>query len=112
MNQSNDCNNDADTRIVQQTVERAEIAKTHVELVGDDTGLLVVALHAIKISGAQQKVVIMRPSSDSFIHVQMIYQSHTREVIEDNLPIHALSGCDTISSLYEIGKTKLVQLVT
>ena len=66
--------NDADTRIVQKTVERAETAKTHVVLVRDDTDLLVLALHAINISGVQQKIIIiMRQTSDSFIDVQMIY---------------------------------------
>ena len=85
------CSIDADTRIVQKTVERAETAKAHVVLVGDDTGPLVLAFHAIKISGVQQKIIIMRPSSDSFIDVQKIYQSHTREVIDNILPIPALS---------------------
>ena len=102
------CSNDADTRIVQKTVERVETAKTHVVLVGDDTHLLVLVLYAIKNFRFQQKIILMRPSSDSFNDVQKIYQSHTTEVIDNFLLIHALSGCKTVSSLYGIGKTKLV----
>ena len=103
------CSNDAGKRIVLKTVEQVETAKTHVILVVDNIDLLVLALHEIKIIGVQQKSIILRSSSDSFIDVQKIYQSHAREVIDNILPINALSGCITISSLYGIGKTKLMQ---
>ena len=78
-------------------------------LVGEDTDLLVLALHAITIPGVQQKITIMRSSSDSSIYVQKIHQSHTREVIDKILPVHALSRCDTVSPLYGTGKTIIVQ---
>ena len=32
--------------------------------------------------------------------------AHSKELINNILSIHAISGCDTVSSLYGIGKTK------
>ena len=80
-------------------------------LVGDDTDLLVLALHVCNTSDIHQKILIMRPSSDSFIDTQTILKSHPKQVIDNILPIHALSGCDTVSALFGIGKTKLVQSI-
>ena len=34
---------------------------------------------------------------------------HPKWLMDNILPIHALSGCDTVSSLYGIGKIKLAK---
>ena len=103
------CREDADLDIVRTAVGQGK--KTDVVLYGDDTDLLVLAVHYINQIVLETKIYMFRPSSASCIDIQHIIDSHDDSIIGNILPIHAMSGCDTVSQPYGVGKTKLVKLV-
>ena len=49
--------------------------------------------------------------SSSYIDIECVSKSNSDSIIKNILPIHALSGCDTVSQVFGVGKTKLVKLV-
>ena len=54
---------------------------------------------------------MFRPSSETCIDIQAVLKYHPIHLIKNILSIHALSGCDTVSSLFGVGKTKLAKVV-
>ena len=52
-----------------------------------------------------------RPSSTSCIDIQLVIEQFPDHFLDNILAIHALSGCDTVSSLGGIGKNKLPKLI-
>ena len=59
----------------------------------------------------KNKLFMVRPSSESCIDIQAVLKHHPIHLIQNILPIHALSGCVTVSNLFGIGKTKLAKTV-
>ena len=80
-----------------------------VVLVGDDTDLLILALHEFKLVAGSKMLYMFR--SGAFVNIKQVLSVHNHHVVENVLAIHALSGCDTVSKLAGIGKNKLVKLV-
>ena len=54
---------------------------------------------------------MFRPSSTSCIDIQLVIEQFPGHFLDNILAIHALSGCDTVSSLAGIGKNKLPKLI-
>ena len=52
---------------------------------------------------------MFRPSSNSFIDVRKVVEKFPKSIVDHILFIHAASGCDTVSVLAGIGKTKLMK---
>ena len=57
------------------------------------------------------QLLMFRPSSESCIDIQAVLNHNPVHVIQNILPIYALSGCDTVSSLFGVGKSKLAKVV-
>ena len=57
------------------------------------------------------QLLMFRPSSESCIDIQAVLNHNPVHVIQNILPIHALSGCDTVSSVFRVGKSKLAKVV-
>ena len=98
---------DADVLIVKKATEVSQTANTAV--VGDDTDILVLLLyHARNIESFH---IFFHPKPKQFARKKPITVSiHSSvrklgmELCENILFIHALLGCDTISSVLGIGK--------
>ena len=56
-----------------------------------------------------QKLFMMRPSSDTIIDIEKFVAGQPSHVINNILTIHAMSGCDTVSALAGIGKKILIK---
>ena len=52
-----------------------------------------------------------RPSSTICIDIQLVIEQFPDHFLENILAMHALSGCDTVSSLAGIGKNKQPKLI-
>ena len=101
---------DADCLIVQKSIESAQTKPT--VLVADDTDLLCLLLHHAHGS-LKQLIFAPAPKSTSKKPPRIWDIQHARSQIgadlcKDILFLHALSGCDTTSRLYGIGKGKFV----
>ena len=100
---------DADVEIVGKAIDLVKIRS--VLLYGDDTDLFVLALHHLRQIVLKNKFYMFRPMSSSYIDIECVSKSNSDSIIKNILPIHALSGCDTVSQVFGVGKTKLVKLV-
>ena len=103
------CVEDADVEIVGRAIDLLNNAS--VLLYGDDTDLLVLALHHLRQIELQNKFYMFRPMSGSYIDIECVFKSNSASIVTNILAIHALSGCDTVSQAFGVGKTKLVKLV-
>ena len=103
-------NKDADVEIITNAI--TALGERDTLVIGDDTDLLVLAVHYMKEWGmSNNKLIMYRPSSHSYIDIGKVVSAHPDHVTSNILAIHALSGCDTVSSLAGIGKTKLVKAI-
>ena len=102
---------DADLEIVMKSVEK--VMNGNVILVGDDTDLLVLLIHHFKtvMNNTNHAMYMYRPSSKTFVDVRLVIVKWPAEVTEQILFIHAASGCDTVSSMAGIGKSKLAKMI-
>lgn len=96
---------DADVVIADAAVTMAESYGENVKVISDDTDILVLLLHHAKISGT-----IYMKTKTKFIDI-----TAAKNVIGDAMcaclpAIHAISGCDTTSSFFQIGKLKPMKL--
>ena len=103
------CAADADIKLASTVLQM----EGDVILWGDDTDLLVLLLHHINVTEDKPRgrIVMYRPSSSTSIEVTELMPKIDASTIETILAIHAWSGCDTVSSLFSIGKTKLIKLM-
>ena len=100
---------DADLLIVTTAME--EVMTCNTTVVGDDTDLLVLLLHYVHTIGCNiYDLALYRPSSDTCIDVKKLHERMPTHVVDSILTIHAASGCDTVSAIFGIGKTKLLKI--
>ena len=98
-------NGDADLLIVQTAVESAR-TKTTI-LVGDDTDLLVLLCYHASEDGCD---LYFRPEPKGNArgarawHMKRVKEQLGKEVCRNLLFLHAVTGCDTTSRLYGVGK--------
>ena len=100
---------DADRDIVMRAME--DVVEKDTILVGDDTDLLVMVLHYFKTMDTQHRLLMYRPSSKTLIDILKLINKLPDHILNNIIPLHALSGCDTVSSLAGVGKTKLIKMV-
>ena len=100
---------DADLEIVIQA--NHEVGSDYTILVGDDTDLLVLLIHYFKseLQNTENNMYMFRPSSNSCIDVRKVVEKFPKSIVDQILFIHAASGCDTVSGLAGIGKTKFMK---
>jgi hypothetical protein len=96
---------EADNIIVQQVLsctKNDENAK--VSVICDDTDVFVLLLHYYHKTKMANKVLMESPiKGRSIIDIAKTVDKHT-DIIEEILPAHALSGCDTVAGCFGIGK--------
>ena len=86
---------DADYLIVNTTILKAGSMQSPVVLVGNDTDLLVMLIH-----GSKTKNVYMQYARDYVYNVHSIVQNLNSSVYRHILIAHAISGCDSLSTLW------------
>ena len=94
---------DADALIVKSSIEAAKLKST--VFVGKDTDLLILLIHAIKLSDHS----VFSTSDEKTKTPKLWDVKYVKEVLGDEvcnaiLPMHALLGCDTTSRMFSIGK--------
>ena len=98
-------NGDADLLIVKTAVESARTSTT--VLVGDDTDLLVLLCYHASEDGYD---LYLRPEPKANArgarvwHMKKVKEQLGKEVCRNLLFLHAITGCDTTSRLYGVGK--------
>ena len=102
-------NSDADVDIVNKAM--TVVMSYNCVLVGDDTDLLVLLLHHFSqiAPTTSNNVYMYRPASDTVINIRSLLLRLPAEISNNILFLHAVSGCDTTSSIAGIGKTKFIK---
>lgn len=99
---------DADVDIVKCAVDKLD--SQDVLVTADDTDILILIIHYMHVLKLEKNVFILRrKSSPKIINAKIILKNINKNVLDNILIIHAFSGCDTVSPLYGIGKTKLIK---
>ena len=100
------CQSVADYLIANTTIEHANIMQRPVILVRNDIDLLVMLIH-----GSHTDNVYMQYGRDFVYNIHSIKQVMNPSVSEHILVAHAISGCDTVSPLYGVGKKKALAVL-
>ncbi len=103
---------EADAIIVAQAISAAKEERKYVAVVADDTDVYIILLYhylgeSLNMPMKLQPTQAARTSIDVAATVGKL-----KDIIAQLLPAHALSGCDTVSMCYGIGKSKMLKAVT
>ncbi len=102
---------EADAIIVAQAISAAKEERKYVTVVADDTDVYIMLLYhylaeSLNMPMKLQPTQAARTSIDVAATVGKL-----KDIIAQLLPAHALSGCDTVSMCYGIGKSKMLKAV-
>ena len=78
-------------------------------LIGEDTDLIVLYIQFYRFGTSTRLLYIYRPSSKTYVDIRKVIEQWPNKVLENILAIYAASGCDIVSALSGIGKTKLIK---
>lgn len=102
---------EADVIIVQQVVHLAGIGRDSIRVIADDTDVFVLLLHFFREKELTCNIVMVGTSSGRrCADIKATVEKHG-DTINDILPAHVLSGCDTVSSLWNIGKGTVLKVL-
>ena len=109
------CQADVDVTIAQ-TVFTEALKGRSVRLWGDDTDLMVILLHQIHQQSltsdpCTSKIHMYRPSTRTTVDLISPSNTAPTRVLRLITVVHAMSGCDTVSRIFLIGKIKLIKLL-
>ena len=103
------CDEDADLQIVYTALDK--VANSNTVVVADDTDILILLLHYLKDEDMSNTMVMFRPSSNTAIDINELISHTSTGTLDLILLAHAASGCDTVSAVSGIGKTKLIKFI-
>ena len=102
---------EADVIIIQQVVHLAETGKKTINVIADDTDVFVLLAHFYRERQLTCNLVMTGTSATrSSVDIKATVETHA-DIIGDLLPAHVLSGCDTVSYLWGIGKGTVVKIL-
>lgn len=100
---------EADVIVTQQVSYLARSGKTNITVIADDTDIFVLLLHAYNEEKLNCGLVLSGTSpSRSSTDIKATAEKHI-DILEDLLPAHVLSGCDTVSCIWGIGKSTAIK---
>ena len=99
------CINDADTMIVEKSLDI--LNWNNVVLIADDSDIFVLLITQLKGDLGQHCLYLKQQASKRMINISSLINCIPLEKKNTLLLYHAMSGCDTTSSLFDHGKTKL-----
>ena len=101
---------EADVIIINQVMftDREGYKTIHMEC--DDTDVFVVLVHFYKTLNITSELLMVPTSSKTrtVANIGATVRKH-EEIVPHILPLHALTGCDTISSIYGVRKVKAIK---
>ena len=102
---------EADVIIANHVVHIARQTHKTIHVICDDTDVFVLLVHFVASEGLRSKIFLVptRPTRNT-INIGATVNKHA-EIAKYLLPLHALTGCDTVSTLYEIGKVKALKIL-
>jgi hypothetical protein len=100
---------EADIIIAQHAIASSLLGKS-VHVVCDDTDVLALLIHFYHIHCKGSTMIMSSPIKDrAVIDIKATTAAHS-DIASDILAIHGLSGADTVSALYGIGKATVVRI--
>ena len=96
--------NDADVMIVEQALDL--LKNNNVCVIADDTDVFVLLLSKVS-KLALYGIYLKQPKAERLLNISSIVGLIQEEKLKQILLLHAMSGCDTTSFLFGVGKTKL-----
>ena len=89
----------ADVIIPHQIIHLAKIGKTQITVLAVDTYIFLLLIHAYFENSLTCKLVIRRKNlSRSSVNIKATVENYIN-ILQDKLPAHCLTGCDTVSYL-------------
>ena len=102
---------EADTIIVQQSVYLAKSGLQNIHIVADDTDVFVLLIHFYIEQQLTSRILMIGSNiSGKVVDIGETASKHSN-IAKYLLAAHALSGCDTVSCLYGIGKTTVLKVL-
>ncbi len=102
---------EADVIITQQVVHLANAGENSIRVLSDDTDVFVLLLHFYHICQLTCNLMMAGTSTGrKCTDIRATAAKHA-PIIKDVLPAHVLSGCDTVSSMYGIGKGTVIRVL-
>jgi len=94
---------EADIIIVQQALKCASEA-SKLSVVSDDTDVFVLLVHFYKKANLTLQLTMESPSKEkTIVDIKQTVVKHDK-IVNELLPAHALSGCDTVACYFGLGK--------
>ena len=102
---------EADVIVVQQAIRLASFGKQSIHIVADDTDIFTLLLHYFKAQNLTCNLLMIATSpSRTSVDIKATAEKHP-DIIDNILAAHVLSGCDTVSSLWGVGKAKIIKVL-
>lgn len=102
---------EADVIMVNQVISAAREGSEIIHVVCDDTDVFVLLLHFYNLLNLTIELFMVPTSSKrNVINIGATVQKHD-DITPHVLSLHALTGCDSVSSIYGIGKVKAVKAI-
>ena len=99
---------EADTRLMLHCAHAANYSE-HIVITSPDTDVFVLALAFYEEVGARLYFHTGRGVNTRTVDVQRVHNHLGADICDALIGLHCFSGCDTVSSLYGVGKVKAVK---
>jgi len=102
---------EADVIIVNQVTYAARHGYNIIHVVCDDTDVFVLLVHFYNALNIASELLIVPTSPERNVtNIGATLRKHG-DIVQHILALHALTGCDTVSSIYGIGKVKAAKVL-
>ena len=99
---------EADVIIVQHCVQLAKSGKRNIRIIADDTDIFDMLMHNYLKCQLTCNIFMCGTSAGrTSADIRASAKKHA-DIVDALLPAHVISGCDTVSSMYGIGKGKVI----
>ena len=97
--------------IINQVVHIARQTQATIHVICDDTDVFVLLVHFFASEGLCSNVVMVPTCSSRYlVNIGATAKKHA-DIAKYILPLHALTDCNTVSTLYGIGKVKALKVL-
>ena len=95
---------------LQQVVKLAEDGMSSMKVICDDTDVFVLPIHYYAQEYSTFHLIMCGTSSRRVIDIKATTEKHST-IVDQLLSVQALSGCDTVSQMYGIGKGTVLKVI-
>ena len=101
---------EADVIMIQQVFHAAEHGGSLIKVVCDDTDVFMLLANFVEKHTLEATVLMEEKHDRKIININETIIQH-RSIIPSLLPMHSLSGCDTVPKHFNIGKTTGIKVL-